>query len=289
MNRFEEILTIIQEHIAEKGYAPTLQYVGDVLGITRERVRQIAVKMKAAGLLEEGLNPPGTPSLEQVKNKNVLEFIRKHSTGRIPPTVSDIKSLPDCPAGIDGAVARLRQEKLLWSGTRFLVETYKPKYTRINYFWDLVDQSQGVNACWNWTLSCHPSGYGHFYIKQDKEGRDHGHCHRHAYELSTGKKSPSRAAGEEETYHLRHLCNNPRCCNPRHLEVGTATQNCEDREKSGNWDIKKRLSEDDIRMVRRRLSDGESLFKIYKDSFEGRYSFTALSNLRKGITYKDVV
>ena len=51
-------------------------------------------------------------------------------------------------------------------------------------------------------------------------------CHRKAFELFYKKDIP-------EKYEVCHKCDNPSCCNPHHLFLGTHQDNIDDREKKG--------------------------------------------------------
>lgn len=66
-----------------------------------------------------------------------------------------------------------------------------------------------------------PTGY-----TQIKIGGSYIRLHRFVYEVIKGKIP-------DELYVL-HKCTNRGCCNPNHLEVGTAQDNADDRVKDGN-------------------------------------------------------
>jgi hypothetical protein len=85
-------------------------------------------------------------------------------------------------------------------------------------FWSRVDTSAGPEACWTWRGRAHP--YGAF----DALGRGF-RSHRVAYELSTGKDPGDLL--------VCHSCDNPPCCNPNHLFVGTHLDNNRDRDAKG--------------------------------------------------------
>lgn len=88
-------------------------------------------------------------------------------------------------------------------------------------FWRKVDSSGGQAACWPW-LACRDTfGHGRFRL-----GKNRVMAHRLAYELATGQHIPEGAV-------VRHLCNNPTCCNPAHLAVGTHADNVADRVAAG--------------------------------------------------------
>lgn len=80
----------------------------------------------------------------------------------------------------------------------------------VERFWPKVDRSGGDDACWIWTRADNGVGYGLFYKSKTER---HAYTHIVAWELANG----SVPAGLE----LDHLCRNPICCNPKHLEPVT--------------------------------------------------------------------
>ena len=80
-------------------------------------------------------------------------------------------------------------------------------------FWPKVDKSGGPDACWNWMAST-ANGYGRFRIQR---GASVVQASRFAWEQLRG---PIPAELE-----LDHLCRNPRCVNPRHLDPVTHREN----------------------------------------------------------------
>jgi hypothetical protein len=105
------------------------------------------------------------------------------------------------------------------------VTKYTPEQ-RIAKFWSRVDKSGGENACWIWTGARNPEGYGS--INWYRASR---RSHRIAYELAFGV-SP-------ESLCVLHKCDNPRCCNPAHLFLGTSAENNTDRKRKNRTVAKK--------------------------------------------------
>ncbi|WP_363267018.1 HNH endonuclease [Cellulomonas sp.] len=61
---------------------------------------------------------------------------------------------------------------------------------------------------------------------------------------------------------VRHRCDNPPCCNPEHLELGTQTQNVGDmvaraRQARGRALPQTRLSDEQVSEIRAAVADGE--------------------------------
>lgn len=99
-------------------------------------------------------------------------------------------------------------------------------YTRLagtaeERLWGRVDRSAGPDACWPWTGST-SNGYG--VIKFD--GVQH-YAHRKVAELS------GLVLGDLS---VLHRCDNPLCCNPAHLFLGTHDDNMRDMVAKGrHW------------------------------------------------------
>jgi len=98
----------------------------------------------------------------------------------------------------------------------------KTTQTTEERFWSKVDTSGGNDVCWTWTGSRSTNGYGTFKLSTNKTVL----THRYAYRLATGKQIP-------RGMHVCHACDNPSCCNPKHLSVGTPKQNVEDSIRRG--------------------------------------------------------
>ena len=84
-------------------------------------------------------------------------------------------------------------------------------------FWSKVHET---NGCWVWLASTNSDGYGLFWIGTRIE-----HSHRMAWVFTNGP-IPTRMC-------VLHRCDNPSCCNPEHLFLGTHADNMRDMANKG--------------------------------------------------------
>jgi hypothetical protein len=85
-----------------------------------------------------------------------------------------------------------------------------------------------IDECWLWGAYISPSGYG-----QTRIGGKAGKtvlAHRLSWLVNVGEIP--------DGLHVLHKCDNPPCCNPNHLFLGTNLDNIKDRvskNRSSNW------------------------------------------------------
>jgi hypothetical protein len=77
-------------------------------------------------------------------------------------------------------------------------------------FWSKVEGG-APNRCWPWRGRLNHNGYGRYKDTM---------AHRVAFELIKGRVP--------ENLIVRHVCDNPLCCNPKHLLAGTHKDNSRD-------------------------------------------------------------
>jgi hypothetical protein len=121
-----------------------------------------------------------------------------------------------------------------------------------------VPQEQTPEGCLNWTGSIGTQGYGRF----GHEGGEF-YAHRTAFEMYSQKEIPQGLL-------IRHKCDNRRCVNPAHLELGTFEDNMNDKMSRGRQCRGERmnsakLSKENVLEIRRCLEAGVMQKAIAKE------------------------
>lgn len=114
------------------------------------------------------------------------------------------------------------------------------------------------NGCLEWNGAT-KNGYGSFR-KQQGEKSQHYFAHRIAYAIFKGPIPHGMF--------VLHSCDNPKCVNPAHLELGTHTQNQLDkmrknRQAQGETFQRSDLTEDDIIFIRNSNKTGKQLGSLF--------------------------
>ncbi len=97
-----------------------------------------------------------------------------------------------------------------------------------------VDYSAGHEACWPWGGSRDKDGYG--------QARCRGLATRKAHVVVWVLAGYSVPLGSI----LCHTCDNPPCCNPQHMFLGTHQTNADDKVAKGRWRCKQKLSHSSV-------------------------------------------
>lgn len=93
------------------------------------------------------------------------------------------------------------------------------------------------DSCWLWTGSIDGAGYGRFFWD-----RKLYQATRISYALFNGDITKYRV--------VRHLCNNSKCVNPKHLILGTQKENMIDAVKCGNRPQSTKLNEEAVKVIK---------------------------------------
>ncbi len=149
--------------------------------------------------------------------------------------------------------------------------------TDIHRFWSYV-QKKGPNDCWPWRRATNGK-YGRFALRKNELY----YAHRFTYYLEYGI--------DPDILYVCHHCDNPLCCNPRHLFLGTQYDNLQDASKKGrlgrnmqgekNGNVK--LTEEKVKEIRYFLKIGIMQI-IIAEMFN--VTPTTILNIKKGILWK---
>ncbi len=87
-----------------------------------------------------------------------------------------------------------------------------------SHFWSKVEKTDG---CWLWKAGKQSRGYGMYYLRQKLMG-----AHRVSWMMANEKLIP-------RGMQICHHCDNPQCCRPDHLFIGTCQDNADDKCRKG--------------------------------------------------------
>jgi hypothetical protein len=138
------------------------------------------------------------------------------------------------------------------------------------------DEEDG--ACWPCTLSKNKYGYSSVRI-----GPTSVLAHRAMYWLANGPFDLS--------LHVCHSCDNPSCCNPMHLFLGTHQENMEDMKRkarrkgigTGESNGRARLTTSDVEQIRAKRDAGQLLKQL---SHAYGVGMSTVSRVCKGENWK---
>ena len=145
-------------------------------------------------------------------------------------------------------------------------------------FWKRVDRL-GPNDCWNWLGSRTPRGYGVTRL-WGPERRFMIGAHRVAWLLENGSLPSGR--------YVCHHCDNPPCCNPAHLFLGTPKDNLDDMYRKGRQRIPlgenrafAKLTSAQVKEIRARCARGELQREVGKLFGVGQPRISTIVNRKK--------
>ena len=118
-----------------------------------------------------------------------------------------------------------------------------------------------TSGCWDWQLSRYAGGYGRISIGKQKQD----YAHRVSYRVYHGEIPKGMV--------VRHSCDNPRCCNPEHLSLGTQRDNvhdCISRGRNhyppiarGEANHKTKLTAEDVKYILQSTESNKVLAKMF--------------------------
>lgn len=123
-------------------------------------------------------------------------------------------------------------------------------------FWLKVAITANPDKCWEWQKGKRGKYGGCSFNKREQM------AHRVAWQLTYGEIPKGMC--------VCHKCDNPICCNPKHLFLGTHQDNMRDMNEKGRhkWHSMKgevhpkhKLTNEDVQYIRARYATGDTTFK----------------------------
>ncbi len=148
-------------------------------------------------------------------------------------------------------------------------------------FWKGVDV-RGENDCWEWVGYKDKNGYGSISINNYPNK-----THRYVWEIMYGYIPEGMC--------VCHSCDNPPCCNPKHLWLGTVGENTRDMINKGRKVVKygeenhhHKLLKNDVLKIRRLYSTNKytqeeigNMFGVTKSNIECIVNYKSWKHLKE--------
>jgi len=132
----------------------------------------------------------------------------------------------------------------------------------------------GKTGCWNWKRATRKDGYVITWYNGSTD-----YIHRVSYRVFKGDF--------DSNFIIRHKCDNPSCCNPDHLLIGSDQDNStdmvsRDRQAKGSLVGTAKLTEEIVVMIRSLSGSSQQLAKFFD------CSKTTIKDIRNNKIWKHV-
>lgn len=143
----------------------------------------------------------------------------------------------------------------------------------IERFFCGIDDPGNDDECWPWMRVRDKDGYGLFVV----DGR-HVRTHRYSYEIHSGPIP--------EGQDVLHSCDNPPCCNPNHLWLGTDADNAADsmrkgRRACGSRHGRAKLTEAQVIELRARYAAGGVVQRELAEDYDISHALVSFITTRR--------
>ena len=146
-------------------------------------------------------------------------------------------------------------------------------------FWKFVVKGESPEDCWKWTGYINHS-YGMVgYTENDRHFQRL--ANRVSWEMHNGDIPPG--------LFVLHRCDNPPCCNPAHLFLGTQADNIHDAQEKGRLVSKRSLSESDAHRIHSLRESGLSFRAMARDGYFPVNRQTIINTYRRYYGTQDFV
>jgi hypothetical protein len=155
----------------------------------------------------------------------------------------------------------------------------------VTSLWAKVDKKSN-DECWPWLGQITEKGYGRVRFQG---GRYYAHRVIFWLEFPNEINLAAPKVDRDTQGFLLHKCDNPICCNPSHLFVGSQLDNIRDRDSknrhadfSGEKNPNSKFSKEQVQQMKQEKENGKTAVAIAK---EHGVSYSCIKRLLRGVTY----
>lgn len=150
----------------------------------------------------------------------------------------------------------------------------------VERFWSNVEK-RGPDECWPWTGGVQTAGYGIMCVGTLGGNLRRWLSHRLSYLIHHGEL--------DDSVLVCHHCDNPPCCNPKHLFIGDHSDNIRDASSKGRLQRPRpyaaKLTETEVLEIKKKHSQGQSRRSLAR---EYRVDPHTVFAILRGITWCDI-